>query len=219
MYSDSLDWQTATSSLAYWSAQARVYPFSKFVLSVPDCLHEPTYHDPTHCLWKYNFRHSCDQFLNTYLLLAAGDLWPAPRQRKLSKQKTVKTHHFNNNCICCHIMVNLRQWGTDSKISNFVRLCQARYARQHRSPKSPTPRSTQIISTLKHPDRHPKSLVQLRIHVWASKVRDVKDKCILVWVRVFGIDSSNSLSDHAMFDGQNGVIHGASDWFTMEKKS
>ncbi len=50
MYSASLDWQTATSLLAHWSAQARVYPFSKFVLSVPDCLHEPTYHDLTHCL-------------------------------------------------------------------------------------------------------------------------------------------------------------------------
>ncbi len=51
--------------------------------------------------------------------------------------------------------------------------------------------------------------------VWASKLRDVKDKCTLLRVRVFGIDS---LLGHAMFGGQNDVTHGATGWFTAKKK-
>ncbi len=37
-------------------------------------------------------------------------------------------------------------------------------------------------------------------------------------VQVLGIDSSNLLTNHAMFGGQNGVIHGATCWFTVKKK-
>ncbi len=48
-----------------------------------------------------------------------------------------------------------------------------------------------------------------RMYIRASKLCDVKDKCMLAWVWVFGIDSSNSLSDHAIFGSQNGVLRGA----------
>ncbi len=35
---------------------------------------------------------------------------------------------------------------------------------------------------------------------------------------MFGMDSSNSLSNHAIFGNQNDVICGANGWFTVKKK-